>query len=323
VRTSGSTAGERLQLSANEKSRWDFKLETIGLSTEQLSSIQSLSAQSPPKGTVLVATPKGQGRTSTLYALVRSHDAFTNSIFTLEYNLQTEIEGVTMTKFEPSAETTFAKALQSIVLKDPTIIMAADVPDTSTADAMTKFAQEGRVYAGLTAPDSFSAADRWLSLNTHREAAIETLQAVISERLVRMLCPTCKTPFQPDEGTLRRLNLPIGKNLQAFRANTGPILDKKGNKIVCPDCGGSGFRGLTGIFEVLVVTPEIRKAFKAKATHTQIRDLARKSKMILLVEHGIRKFATGVTAMNEVTRVVGGGQKSPSSSRAKVPQPQQ
>ncbi|HVS70430.1 MAG TPA: ATPase, T2SS/T4P/T4SS family [Phycisphaerae bacterium] len=314
VRTSGSTAGERVSLSANEKSQWEFKLETIGLSTDQLAQLKTLTSDT--KGVVVVATPKGHGRTSTLYALVRGHDAFTNSIYMFESNPQADIEGVSSVKFEPTGDTSYAKMLGSIILKDPTILMAADVNDAAAADQVVRFAAEGRVYVGLSAVDSFAGLERWLSMATDREQAVDTIRAVVAERLVRMLCPTCKVPYQADESTLKRLNLPIGKNIQAFKANTGPILDKKGNKIMCPDCGGVGFRGRTGIFEVLIVNDEMRKALAANANVTQLKAIARKHNMILLVEHGIRKFAAGITAINEVTRVVG-EKPSPAQQRGK------
>jgi general secretion pathway protein E len=303
VRTSGSTAGERVSLTANEKSQWEYKLDTIGLSTDQLNDLKELAKDT--KGVVVVATPKGHGRTATLYALVRAHDAFTNSIYTLEINPQTEIEGVSTIKFEPTGDTSYAKALTSVFLKDPTIVLATDVTDAASADLVVRSADESRVYVGLSALDSFAGLERWLSLVSDREQAIANLRAVVAERLVRMLCPTCKVPYTADENTLKRLNLPIGKNIQSFKANTGPILDKKGNKITCPDCAGVGFRGRTGIFEVLIVNDEMRKALNANANVTQLKAIGRKSNMILLVEHGIRKFAAGITAINEVTRVVG------------------
>ncbi len=316
VRTSGSTAGERVTLLANERSQWEFRLDAIGLSTDQLAALKTVTADT--KGVVVVATPKGQGRTATLYALVRAHDAFTNSIYTLESNPQAEIEGVSVVKFEPTGDTSYAKSLQSVILKDPTVVLAPDVADAASADHVVRAATEARFYLGVSAVDSFSGLERWLSMATDREAAISTVRAVVAQRLVRMLCPTCKVGYTADESTLKRLNLPIGKNIQAFKANTGPILDRKGNKITCPDCAGVGFRGRTGIFEVLVVTDDMRKALLANANVTQLKAIGRKNSMILLVEHGIRKFAAGITAINEVTRVVGEKPAAP-SQRGKAP----
>jgi type II secretory ATPase GspE/PulE/Tfp pilus assembly ATPase PilB-like protein len=261
-------------------------------------------------GAVLVCSPKSQGKTSTLYALLRAHDAFMNSVASLETNPQSEVEGSTLTKFEGrGSDVTFAKALQSIFIKDPNVVMVSEIPDPHTADAISRFVMDTsgaahRVYAAITTTDTLSALEMWMSLNSDKEAAADSLRLVIAQRLVRVLCPTCKIPYQPDEGTLKKLNLPVGRNLQSFKANTAPIVDKKGNSIICPDCGGMGFRGRTGIFEVLAVTDEIKRAIKSNANQSQIKSLARKNNMILLVEHGIRKFASGVTAINEVTRVM-------------------
>jgi type II secretory ATPase GspE/PulE/Tfp pilus assembly ATPase PilB-like protein len=305
--TSGSTAGERLTLIANEKGRWDLKLDALGFSSDQLKDVKSITADT--QGVVLVTSPKGHGRTSTLYGMVRQHDAFMNSVATLETNPQAEIEGSTLTKFDGRGDVTFSKALSSIFLKDPNVVMVSQLPDSATGDIISRYVNDTsgnthRVYVGLGAGDTLGALELWMSLNTDKAAAADALRLVIAQRLVRILCPTCKIPYQPDEDTLKKLNLPIGRNLQSFKANTAPIVDKKGTPIICPDCNGMGFRGRTGIFEVLVVNDEMKKAIKANANQNQIKSIARKNNMILLVEHGVRKFASGITAIKEVTRVL-------------------
>lgn len=316
VRTSGSTAGERLVLSANERGQWDIPVDQLGMSSEQLADVKKLAADT--HGLVIVAAPKGQGRTATVYALLRQHDAFTNSVQTLEVNPQTEIEGVTVNRFTGAAaggEGSYSKLLQSIMLKDPNVVMVSQVPDPQSADLIAKYAggamgEARRIYTSLTAPESFSALEMWLNMSPRKSDAANCLRAVISQRLVRILCPTCKIPYQPDEATMKRLNLPVGRNLQSFKANTEPIVDRKGHSIICPDCGGIGFKGRTGIFEVLVITDEMKKVLSGGGNMNQIKVLARKNNLLFLVEHGIRKFAAGVTAIHEVTRVMsppGGG----------------
>ncbi len=130
------------------------------------------------------------------------------------------------------------------------------------------------------------------------------------------MCPTCKIPYQPDEATLKRLNLPLGRNLQSYKANTEPIVDKRGRSMVCPDCSGIGYRGRTGIFEVLPITNEMKQALAAGANMNQIKILARKNNMILMVEHGIRKFAAGITTIHEVTRVMSLDKQPPPSGKS-------
>jgi type II secretory ATPase GspE/PulE/Tfp pilus assembly ATPase PilB-like protein len=311
VRTSGSTVGERVVLAANEKGQWDMPLDQLGMTSEQLADIKKLAGDT--KGLVLVCGPRGHGRTTTLYALLRQHDAFTNSVQTLEVNPQAEIEGVTINRFDPraAAEGSYSKMLQSLILKDSNILLVSQIPDAQTAALLTRYAgtQEGtaeahRIYSALPSLDAFSALELWQSLNQDKRESASVLRVIIAERLVRILCPTCKIPYQPDEATMKRLNLPVGRNLQSFKQNTEPMVDRKGNKITCPDCGGIGYRGRTGIFEVLVVTDEIKKALLSGANINQIKALARKNNLLFLIEHGIRKFATGVTAINEVTRVM-------------------
>lgn len=304
VRSSGSTAGEKLQMAANEKARWTFSLETLGFNADQLSQVQKLAGDR--QGLVIVASPRASGRTATLYSLLSMHDAFTNSVHTLESNPQAELEGVTVHRFDPRAqEVSYSKTLQSMFLKDPSVALSAQIPDTPTAEIIARYAkEEHRVYAGLPAFDTMAALEIWLKLVPDKAIAVNSLKAIISQRLVRLLCPTCKTPYQPDEATLKRLNLPVGRNLQSFKANTEGLIDPKGNKIMCPDCANIGYRGRTAIFEVLLLTEEIRREILGGGTLKQVQAVARKANMTLLVESGIRKFASGLTSINEVLRVL-------------------
>jgi type II secretory ATPase GspE/PulE/Tfp pilus assembly ATPase PilB-like protein len=305
VRTSGSTAGERVMLVANEKGQWDIPLEQLGFNAEQLNQAKKLTTST--KGLVIVAGPRGSGRTTTLYAMLKQHDAFTNSVQTLETNPQTEIEGATINRFENKPDASYSKSLQSIILKDPNVLLASQIPDAQTAELIARYAggsEPHRVYTSLSAMDTLNALEVWLAMNPNRGEAVEALEAIIAQRLVRILCPTCKIPYQPDEATMKRLNLPVNRNLQSCKANIEPIVDRRGHKIICPDCGGIGFKGRTGIFEVLVLNEELKRAIASGTSMSQVKSLARRANLMLLVEHGIRKFATGVTAINEVTRVI-------------------
>ncbi len=253
---------------------------------------------------------------------MRQHDAFTNSVQTIETNPQTDAEGVTVNRFEPNpgSDSSFSKLVQSVMLKDPNILLVSQIPDTPTAELITKYAGETdseghRVLTAVPSNDAFSALEMWLSMNPNKANAANALRMIVAQRLVRILCPTCKIPYQPDEATMKRLNLPIGRNLQSFKANTEPIVDKKGRSMICPDCSGIGYRGRTGIFEVLTITDEMKQAITGGANMNQVKLLARKNNMMLLVEHGIRKFAAGITTIHEVTRVM--AEKAPAQGAGK------
>lgn len=305
VRTSGTTAGEKLTLVMNNSDNYKMALDNIGLSSEQLAAIREIINDN--NGLVIVASPSHMGRTTTLYSLIGAHDALTRSIQTLECNPRADFESITVTPFDPQAiNSSHSKTLQSICLKDPDIILVGQCPDAATAEVMSKYAaNEHRVYLGLrTGADAPTVIDLWRNLLPDKELAARPLRAVICQRLVRLLCPTCKIAYQPDAQTLTKLNLPSSRQIQAFRANTQPGRDPKGNLVVkCPDCASLGYRGVTGLFEVLVVTPEIRDLIARGRSAEEIRNAARKNGMIMLVEHGLRKFALGITSIQEVTRV--------------------
>ncbi len=320
VRSSGTTAGERLIMTADEQKQWRLPLDQIGLAAEQLATLKTLTSDTA--GLVIVSSPPHSGATTTAYSLIRSHDAFTNSIQTLETNPRADLEGVTITRFQKRAgDSSFAKSLQSMFLQDPNIVLVGECPDNPTAEAIAKFTAAGhRVYLKMAAADTMQALQQWVKLVGNAQVASRGLRAVISERLPRLLCPTCKIAFQPDEATLRRLNLPIGRNLQCFKVNTEGVTDPKGQRVACPDCQSVGYRGRTGIFEILIISDDIRQAVASGASLEQIKALARRDNMMLVVEHGIRKFASGITSMQEVLRVCG-MEKQPQKAAAPPPNP--
>ena len=181
VRSSGTTAGERMTVGANEKGRWELRLDGLGLASDQLKEVKEIVVDT--QGLVLVTSPKGQGRTSALYALLRQHDAFMNSLALLETEPQAEIEGATATRFEGRGanDATYSKTLQSIFLKDPNVVLVSQVADPQTADTITRFLEEGsgharRVYAGMNVSDTLGALQLWMSLNSDKRAAISVLR---------------------------------------------------------------------------------------------------------------------------------------------------
>ncbi|MGC8559076.1 MAG: GspE/PulE family protein [Phycisphaerae bacterium] len=305
IRTSGTTAGERLTLVMSSSDSYKMPLDNIGLSSEQLAAVRTIVSDN--SGLVIVASPPHMGRTTTLYSLIGAHDAYTRSIQTIEANPRAEFESITVNPFDPQAiNASHSKLLQSICLKDPDIILVGQCPDAATAEVICRYASnDHRVYLGLRAgSDAPTIIDLWRKLLPDKELAARPLRAVVCQRLIRLLCPTCKIPYQPDAETLAKLNLPVGRQMQVFKANTQPARDPKGNPVKCPDCASLGYRGVTGLFEVLVVTPEIRDMIAHGRPVEEIRNAARKNGMMMLVEQGIRKFALGITSIQEVTRAL-------------------
>ncbi len=312
VHSSGTTAGERLALLANEKQNWRVPLDQLGFSSKQLTALNAV--LKTPDGLLIVASPPHMGRTTTLYSFIAAHDAFTTSIQTMETNPRVDFESVTVNHFDPQAnEVGHARALQSIMLKDPHVLLVAQCPDPATANLITRYAaEEHRIYLGVRGMDALSTLAMWRKIVPDSRASAQAIRAIIAQRLVRLLCPTCKVAYRPDTAMIAKLNLPVGRDLQAFRANPGePVSgrDSRGGYAKCPDCNGLGYRGQTGIFEVLLVDDEIHRAIAEGEPIETIRTLARKNGMQILVEHGIHKFAMGVTSLQEVLRVCGGDKK--------------
>ena len=225
IRTSGTTMGERLNASANEKGRWHFTPDQLGLSADQITVVKSIVAD-----TRRGADRRAQqhGRTATMYSLVRLHDAFTNAVVTLESNPLEELEGVTINRFDPaqSREFVFQSSVDPAERSERCFI--ATVPGFANRGCYRPVrADSHRLYVGLTAFDTMAVLDLWLRIVTEKRAAVTSLRAIVAQRLIRLLCPTCKIAYQPDETTLRKLNLPVGRNLQSFKANTEPLVDSR------------------------------------------------------------------------------------------------
>ncbi len=303
VRTSGSTVGERMMLRvlADEAS---FRLSDLGLSNLQLAQLEA--AANAPNGLLIVTGPKLSGLTSTLYAILRGCDCFTQNIHSLELEPSMELENVTQNEFDGQQEgVTFARHLQSVLRRDPDILMVADCPDRDTARLIAMAAaQRKRVYLGMAAKSSLEALKRYMTLVGDHELAAKPLLAVTCQRLVRILCENCREPYKPDPEMLRKANLPVDR-IEAFYKASGTVPDKDGNPMTCPICHGTGYIGRTGVFELMIINDEMRESL-ARGDLAKAKAIARKTKppMLYLQEEGLRRVMSGTTSMKEFLRAI-------------------
>jgi len=301
VRTSGSTAGERLFLQVvSEESR--LRLADLGLHPDRLKQLEELVAK--PEGLVIFSGPKGSGVTTTLYAALRAHDVFTRNIHTLERKPLMDLENITQHVYDSEdAGLGFARRLQSIVRREPDVVMVADCPDRETAQLVVRAASSGKkLYLGMTAKDAFEALQAFMKLAEDPTRVAKALLGITCQRLIRKLCPACRQAYKPDPQLLRKVNLPADKIEFFYRPPSQPLRDKHGNEIICPNCQGSGYYGRTGVFELLVVDETVRKLLAGGAGMAQIRAACRKNRMLYLQEEGLMKVIDGITSMNEVIR---------------------
>ncbi len=303
IRTSGSTAGERmiLRILAEEA---NFRLPDLGLTPQQLAQLEA--AAGGKDGLIIVSGPRSSGLTSTLYAFLRGCDAFTQNIHTLELDPSMDLENITQNVFDGQQEgVTFARRLQTILRRDPDILMVADCPDKDTARLLAAASgQRQRVYLGMSAKNSLEALKRYMTFVGDHELAAKPLRAVLCQRLVRILCENCREDYKPDPDMLRKANLPADR-IEAFYKAAGTIPDKDGNPVTCPMCQGSGYIGRTGVFELMVFSEEMRQAL-SRGDLAKVKAIARKSKppMLYLQEEGLRKVMAGTTSMKEFLRAI-------------------
>jgi len=297
VRTNGSTAGERLALRVvgDEK---EYKVSDVGFTAKQLATVREL--MNAPHGLILLSAPPGGGLTTTIYSFARSHDAFLQNIQTVEHEPELAINNITQHVFVPSEEKTFTSELQRVVRTDPDVIVLPGLRERAAAPLAAKAAtQKQIVYVALKSLDLFDALKRWMAMVGDPKLVAKGLLLVTHQRLVRVLCDACKTPYKPDPATLQKIHMPADKLL--YRPPE-PQYDKHGNPIVCQNCHGTGYLGRTGIFNMLVIDDDLRRVMARGGSLADIRTAAMKKGGLGLQQQALQKVFDGITSIEEVVR---------------------
>lgn len=299
VSTAGTTHGQRLGLRVVlEAVRTD--IGQLGMPEDLRDRLEHLNAQS--KGMTIVSSLHSNGATSTLYSLLRLHDAFTKQLVTLEANPKIELENVAQQKYADQNE--LLAKLASVLRRDPEIIMVDNCQSPQAAALLRETAETKNVLLGLSADSTFVALAKWVKLNSdHVAPALGCLKTVVCQVLVRKLCPGCKEEYRPARDMLAKLNLPAEKIDKFYRPPTKPLTDEKGNPITCATCRGTGYYGRTAAFELLELSDEIRQLVAEGASLNRIKAACRKNRMLYLQEQALRKVIEGVTSIEEVVRV--------------------
>ncbi len=303
VRSSGTTQHERLSLRiTGEETR--LRINDLGMKEsmqERFSEICKL-----PGGLVLASGPKASGVTSTLYACLRTHDAFMQNLLTIEREPLMELENITQHIYDATKhEASYARQFQTVLRREPDVVMVSDCQDRETAHLAAKSAEDQKkIYMGIQARDCFDALKKLVSLAGDTEAVANVLQVITSQRLVRKLCIACRQAYKPDTQLLKKANLPIDKIDHFYRPPPDGLVDQKGNPIICSNCQGSGYFGRTGVFEMLEVDDSVRELIRKGQPVNTIKAQCRKNGMLYLEEVALQKVITGVTSMNEILRVL-------------------
>jgi type II secretory ATPase GspE/PulE/Tfp pilus assembly ATPase PilB-like protein len=313
IDTAGSTAGEYMRLLAEPKTRHNFNLDTIGFTEAQKATIRELIQDRT--GVVILSTPKGQGLTSLMYAVMRGHDAFLEHIHTVERSPDDDLEGITQNKLPSNASPADEyKQTDWVISQEPDIILIPRIDDSRTATSLIRFSGDSnhnrRVYVGMQANSTFEALAAWRKLVGDDKVAVQNLRLVVNGRVLRKLCNACKVGYSPDPNTLKKLGMSPEKATTLFQARTQPLRDQKGNPVPCGFCNDLRFKGRTGIFEFFLIDDEAREAIAAGASPNQLRASFRKTRGRFLQEEGLAMVEKGDTSVQEVLRVLKGGDPS-------------
>jgi general secretion pathway protein E len=265
-------------------------LTSLGMRDSMLKTLQAIVQQ--PHGMLIVCGPTGSGKTTTLYVALSEIDVLSRNIVTIEDPIEYQLENISQTAVNTAADLTFAKILRSVLRQDPDVILVGEIRDKETAEIAMQAALTGHfVFTTLHANDTATTVTRLLDIGIDTSLIQSAITAVLAQRLVRVLCPKCKEPYPAPAEFRQKLGVPADKEVTIYK--------EKG----CPACHGTGYKGRTGVHELLVFDNAIRELLVGQPSIQAIRAAARKAGTRTLQESGIAKVVAGITSINEIVRV--------------------
>ncbi|NQT30464.1 MAG: type II/IV secretion system protein [Candidatus Saganbacteria bacterium] len=286
VSTFPSAFGEKIVLRILDKASMFRPLRDIGLDGQTYDKYEKLIRK--PHGIILVTGPTGSGKTSTLYATLAQLNSKQINIITVEDPIEYELSGITQSQVNVKAGLTFASALRSILRQDPDIILIGEIRDLETVNIAIQAAMTGHlVFSTLHTNDAPSSLTRLLDMKVEPFLIASSVEGILAQRLVRTICRKCKREIPPAKVLEGRF----------------PELKVMYKGMGCKTCKGTGFRGRTGIYELLVLDEGLRKMVADKVGVDTIRKYAIEHGMQTLFENGLEKVSAGITTLDEVLRV--------------------
>jgi general secretion pathway protein E len=323
VSTVPTAKGERIVMRLLDKENILLDLTDLGFDPQQLSTMENLIGR--PNGIILVTGPTGSGKTTTLYACLNKVNRPEVNILTVEDPVEYELKGVGQVQVQPKIGLTFASGLRSFLRQDPDIIMVGEIRDHETAEIAIHASLTGHlVLSTLHTNDAAGAVTRMVEMGVQPFHISSSLMAVLAQRLVRKLCPSCKKPYTPSDEDLRSLGIdpsgfpPVPGSLppppptpeERDSLVSGELLlvaeYKRGERPVlyrptgCEACAQTGYRGRIGIYELLVMSDAVRKEVLNNSDSNTITRVGIKEGMRSLRQDGARQVLKGVTSVEEV-----------------------
>ena len=292
VSTIPTAFGERVVLRLLDKSTVLLELSDLGLPEERLKLVDRLIRT--PHGIILVTGPTGSGKTTTLYAALNTINNPDINIITIEDPVEYQIEGIGQIQVNPKIGLNFANGLRSIVRQDPDVILVGEIRDMETAEISIQSALTGHlVFSTLHTNDAASAVTRLIDMGIEPFLVSSSVMAILAQRLVRVVCDDCKEAYAPHEESLESID--ITPEMAAGRK----IYRGKG----CPSCLNTGYRGRTGIFELMILDDSIKNLILKTSDANAIKRQAVEQGMLSLRQDGAQKVLDGITTIEEVFRI--------------------
>ncbi|MBA3015556.1 MAG: type II secretion system ATPase GspE [Proteobacteria bacterium] len=283
--------GERVVLRLLDKSTVLLKLVSLGMPPDLLGRFNSLIHQS--HGIVLVTGPTGSGKTTTLYAALATISKPDINILTIEDPVEYRFDGIGQMQVNVKSGLTFAQGLRSLVRQDPDVIMIGEIRDLETAKIAIQSALTGHlVFSTLHTNDSASAVTRLHDMGIEPFLISSAVNAILAQRLVRVLCPVCKEPYTPEQQVLDSIGM--------IDSETAPMLYREKG---CPACLQTGYKGRCGIYELMTLDEELKSLILTTADANAIKQRAMTQGMRSLLHDGGQKALAGITTIEEVFRV--------------------
>lgn len=291
VSTLPTAFGESVVLRVLDRTVVGLNIEQLGMRTDTLAVMNEMIEK--PNGIIIVTGPTGCGKTTTLYAFLKKINRLTDKLITTEDPVEYDLDGVVQVAIKPKIGLTFGRCLRHILRQDPDKIMVGEIRDLETAQMSIQSSLTGHlVLSTLHTNDAPGAITRLIDMGVEPFLITSTLEDILAQRLIRTICPRCKTPYKPSEFVLNELGLTLddveGKELYYGKG--------------CHECNDTGYLGRTGIFELMMISDAIRELVMKRSPTVMLRTKAREQGMRTLREEGILKIFDGVTSVEEVAR---------------------
>ncbi|MBP2682038.1 MAG: type secretion system protein GspE [Deltaproteobacteria bacterium] len=289
VSTVPATYGEKVVIRILDSVNADIPLESLGFTHAEFSKIEEIISR--PQGIVLITGPTGSGKTTTLYGILNRIKSVEKNITTIEDPIEYELSGISQVAAQEKIGLNFATMLRAMLRQDPDIIMVGEMRDLETTSVAVQAALTGHLVLSTIHTNSCVATiTRLRDLGVPSYLIASTIVGIVAQRLVRTICGRCKGTAVPTERDILRLGL----------ASDIPVYRGAG----CNACGGTGYKGRTGIYEILTFTRPIRELISSNATENEIRQMAISRGMVTLGRTALEKVIAGITTVDEVYRVV-------------------